>query len=125
VLCSLWGGLGGVAYVLLVGFIAPNNFTIYESIRFLVMLVVGGLGSIPGSYLGALLITILPEALRAWEQYYIAAYALGIIVVLLGFPRGLGAVADWFLESATRIPPLQAQRASVPRPETEGGLGAS
>jgi len=124
VLCSLWGGLGGVAYVLLVGFVAPNNFTIYESIRFLVMLVVGGLGSIPGSYLGALLITILPEALRAWEQYYIAAYALGIIIVLLGFPRGLGAVADWFLEPATRTPLSQAQRASPPRPETEGGLGA-
>jgi branched-chain amino acid transport system permease protein len=108
----------------LVGFVAPNNFTIYESIRFLVMLVVGGLGSIPGSYLGAILITILPEALRAWEEYYIAAYALGIIVVLLGFPRGLGAVADWFLEPATRTPLSQAQRVSPPRPETEEGFGA-
>jgi branched-chain amino acid transport system permease protein len=108
VLCSLWAGAGGVAYVLLVGFIAPNNFTISESIRYLVMLVVGGLGSIPGSYLGALLITILPEALRAWEEYYIAAYALGIIVVLLGFPRGLGAIADRFVEPAAGSHPVSA-----------------
>lgn len=122
VLCSLWGGLGGVAYVLLVGFIAPNNFTIYESIRFLVMLVVGGLGSIPGSYLGALVITILPEALRAWEEYYIAAYALVIIVVLLGFPRGLGAIADWFLQP-TGPPASRDQRASAPQRGTEAGLG--
>ena len=41
-------------YVLLVGFIAPNNFTISESIRFLVMLVIGGLGSIPDSYVSGL-----------------------------------------------------------------------
>jgi branched-chain amino acid transport system permease protein len=125
VLCSLWAGLGGVAYVWLVGFIAPNNFTIYESIRYLVMLVVGGLGSIPGSYLGALLITILPEALRAWEEYYIAAYALGIIVVLLGFPRGLGAVADWFLAPRPAAPPPPVQVLGVPGAETERGLGAS
>lgn len=115
ILCSLWAGLGGVAYVLLVGFIAPNNFTISESIRCLVMLVVGGLGSIPGSYLGALVITILPEALRAWEDYYIAAYALGIIVVLLGFPRGLGAVADWFLAPASG-PKRPALEGRVPSP---------
>ena len=119
VLCSLWASLGGVAYVLLVGFISPNNFTLSESIRFLVMLVVGGLGSIAGSYLGALLITILPEALRAWEQYYMAAYALGIIVVLLGFPRGLGAVADWLLEPATPDGVRRPQPASVPRTEME------
>jgi branched-chain amino acid transport system permease protein len=96
-LCSLWAGMGGVAYVLLVGFVAPNNFPISESIRYLVMVVVGGLGSIPGSFLGALVITILPEALRAWEEYYMFAYAVGIIVVLLGFPRGLGAIADRFV----------------------------
>lgn len=125
VLCSLWAGLAGVAYVWLVGFIAPNNFTIYESIRYLVMLVVGGLGSVPGSYLGALLITILPEALRAWEDYYIAAYALGIIVVLLVFPRGLGAIADWFLAPRPEVSPSPVQPLPVPGPETEKGLGAS
>ncbi len=125
VLCSLWAGLGGIVYVWLVGFIAPNNFTIYESIRYLVMLVVGGLGSIPGSYLGALLITILPEALRAWEEYYIAAYALGIIVVLLGFPRGLGAVGDWLLAARPYSSPSPVQALGIPGGGREGGLGTS
>jgi branched-chain amino acid transport system permease protein len=125
VLCSLWAGAGGVAYVLLVGFIAPNNFPISESIRYLVMLVVGGLGSIPGSYLGALLITILPEALRAWEQYYLFGYAVGIIVVLLAFPRGLGAIAGWFMEPPAGAQPLPAQDlATLPGSKTEKTLGA-
>ena len=125
VLCSLWAGVGGLAYVYLVGFIAPNNFTISESIRYLVMQVVGGLGSIPGSFLGALLITILPEALRAWEEYYIAAYALGIIVVLLGFPRGLGAIAERFVEPAAGAHPVSAQGlAGGSGSETEKNLGA-
>ncbi len=122
-LCSLWGSLGGVFYVFLVGFIAPNNFTIAESIRYLVMLVIGGLGSIPGSYLGALVITILPEALRSWEDYYLAAYALGIIVVLLGFPKGLGAIADWFL--ASDLSATHSTVLAVPRPELEGPRGAA
>ncbi len=124
VLCSLWAGVGGVAYVLLVGFIAPNNFTIAESIRYLVMLVVGGLGSIPGSYLGAVLITILPEMLRAWEEYYLAAYAVGILVVLLWFPRGLGVVAHRFTApvAAGDAPPAQ-EPAALPPSETEKTLG--
>jgi branched-chain amino acid transport system permease protein len=124
VLCSLWAGLGGVAYVLLVAFVAPNNFTISESIRYLVMLIIGGLGSIPGSFLGALVITILPEALRAWEQYYLFAYAVGIIVVLLGFPRGLGAIADRFVGASTGPHPLPAQDlATLPGSQTEKTLG--
>jgi branched-chain amino acid transport system permease protein len=119
ILCSLWAGMGGVAYVLLVGFVAPNNFPISESIRYLVMVVVGGLGSIPGSFLGALVITILPEALRAWEEYYMFAYAVGIIVVLLGFPRGLGAIADRFIGPAAG-PDVPA---ALPGIRTEKNLG--
>ena len=124
VLCSLWAGLGGVAYVLLVAFVAPNNFTISESIRYLVMLIIGGLGSISGSFLGALVITILPEALRAWEQYYLFAYAVGIIVVLLAFPRGLSAIADRFVGPSMGPHPLPAQDlATLPGSKTEKTLG--
>ncbi len=88
------------------------------------MVVVGGLGSIPGSFLGALVITILPEALRTWEEYYMFAYAVGIIVVLLGFPRGLGAIADRFIGPAVGADaqPTGAS-ASLPGPHTEKSLG--
>lgn len=96
-LCSAWAALAGGLYVLLVGFVSPNNFTIFESIRLLLMVVVGGLGSIGGTFLGALLITVLPEALRALETYYLAAFSLAVIAVLLFEPRGLGIVADWLL----------------------------
>jgi branched-chain amino acid transport system permease protein len=97
VLCSVFGALAGGLYVLLNGFISPNNFLIAESIKLILMTVLGGLGSVGGTVLGAAVITILPEALRDLQIYYMAAFGLGVVVVLLLAPRGLGVLGDWLL----------------------------
>jgi branched-chain amino acid transport system permease protein len=97
VLCSFYGALAGVLYVLATGFVSPNNFTIFESIRLILMTVIGGLGSIGGTFIGAALVTILPEVLRDLQEYYMAAFALAVIAVLLLEPRGLGVLGDWLL----------------------------
>jgi branched-chain amino acid transport system permease protein len=97
VACSVFAALAGGLYVMLVGFIAPTNFTIAESIRMLLMVVLGGLGSIPGTMLGALIVTVLPEALRDLQTYYMAAFGLGVVLILLVWPRGLGVFADWLV----------------------------
>ncbi|VTU25053.1 Lipopolysaccharide export system ATP-binding protein LptB [Variovorax sp. PBS-H4] len=97
VLCSVFGALAGGLYVLVNGFISPNNFPIAESIRLLLMTVIGGLGSIGGTVLGAAVVTILPEALRELQAYYMAAFGIGVVVVLLVAPRGLGVLGDWLL----------------------------
>ncbi|WP_179106993.1 ATP-binding cassette domain-containing protein [Variovorax sp. KK3] len=97
VLCSVFGALAGGLYVLVNGFCSPNNFLIAESIKLLLMTVIGGLGSIGGTVLGAAVVTILPEALRDLQLYYMAAFGLGVVVVLLVAPRGLGIVGDWLL----------------------------
>jgi branched-chain amino acid transport system permease protein len=69
-------------------------------------------------------ITILPEALRAWEQYYLFAYAVGIIVVLLGFPRGLSAIADRFVEAPADAHLWPAQDlTTLPGSKAEKNLG--
>lgn len=97
VICALWGSLAGGLYALSVGFISPNNFALFESIRLLLMVVIGGLGSIGGTFLGALVVTVLPEALRDLQLVYMAAFGLSVVAILLMAPRGLGIIADWIL----------------------------
>lgn len=97
VLCSVFGALAGGLYVMVNGFVSPNNFLIAESIKLLLMAVIGGLGSIGGTVFGAALVTILPEALRELQIYYMAAFGIGVVIVLLVAPRGLGVLGDWLL----------------------------
>lgn len=97
VLCALFGAVAGVLYVLTTGFVSPNNFTIFESIRLMLMAVIGGLGSIGGTLIGAAVVTILPELLRDLQTYYLAAFGLAVVAVLLFEPRGLGVFGDWLL----------------------------
>lgn len=97
--CSAWAALAGGLYVMLVGFAAPTNFTVFESIKMMLMVVLGGLGSIAGTFLGAFVITVLPEALRGLQTYYMAAFGLGVVLILLLAPRGLGVFGDWLLGS--------------------------
>jgi branched-chain amino acid transport system permease protein len=61
---ALSGGVAGGLFATLQGFISPESFTLYESMMILAMVVLGGIGHIPGVILGAILLTILPEVLR-------------------------------------------------------------
>jgi branched-chain amino acid transport system permease protein len=97
VLCSFFGAVAGVLYVFATGFVSPNNFTIFESIRLILMTVIGGLGSIGGTVIGAALVTLLPEVFRDLQEYYMAAFAVAVLAVLLLEPRGLGVLGDWLL----------------------------
>jgi branched-chain amino acid transport system permease protein len=115
VFCSLFGAVAGVLYVLATGFVSPNNFTIFESIRLILMTVIGGLGSIGGTVIGAALVTILPEVFRDLQEYYMAAFAVAVLAVLLLQPRGLGVLGDWLL--APWLPQQDKER-------EPGGLGS-
>jgi len=96
-LMGILGALAGGVYALLFGFISPNNFLFFASIKMLLMVVVGGLGSIGGTFFGALVVVGLPEALRDFQTYYLALFGLGVMIILLVVPRGLGVFADWIL----------------------------
>jgi branched-chain amino acid transport system permease protein len=116
VVCAVWGALSGGLYVLSIGFVSPNNFVVLESIRLLLMVVIGGLGSIGGTFLGALVVTVLPEALRDLQMVYMAVFGLGVVVILLLAPRGLGVLADWvlapFLPGYREGPPVAVEQTS-------------
>jgi branched-chain amino acid transport system permease protein len=61
---AAFGGVAGGLFAGFQGFISPESFNLMESIMILCMVVLGGMGNIPGVILGAVLLTMLPEALR-------------------------------------------------------------
>ena len=59
-----FGGIAGGIFAAMQGFVSPESFSLIESVMVLAMVVLGGMGHIPGVILGAVLLSILPEALR-------------------------------------------------------------
>ena len=120
---AAYAGIGGALFAPLLGYIDPGAFTLDRSIQFLMMVVMGGLGRFEGPFIGAILVTVLPEVLRASEGLYLVIYALAVILMMLFMPKGLVGVWDWASRCWERAEP-GARR--WPRPRTppraaEGG----
>jgi branched-chain amino acid transport system permease protein len=82
-------GVGGVIYAEQANFINPGTFDILNSILILCCVVIGGMGSIPGSILGAGVIIVLPEIFREFSEYRIFAFGVALVVVMIFRPQGL------------------------------------
>jgi len=82
-------GFSGVIFSGLQGFVSPESFVLVESVNILAMVVLGGMGSIPGVVLGALILTGLPEVLREYAQYRFTIFGLGLTLMVLLRPQGL------------------------------------
>ena len=90
---SAFGAFSGVMDGPLVGLVEPPAFTLALSLNLLMMTIVGGSGYFFGPFLGAAVGVLLPEALRGWESYYLIAYALMVMAMMIGAPSGLAGVA--------------------------------
>lgn len=86
---AFYAGVGGAMLGYLLGYLEPQLFTLFESVYYFSMIVVGGLGTIPGAVLGAALLTILPQQLAGLKQYLPLVYGATIIFVMAVEPRGL------------------------------------
>lgn len=85
-------GLAGALYSHYVRFITPDSFTIDLSIRVLIMMIVGGIGTISGSLVGTLVVYTLPEALRFLREYYYLVFGTLIIIIMLFLPGGIVSI---------------------------------
>jgi branched-chain amino acid transport system permease protein len=92
---AAYAGIGGALFAPLLGYIDPGAYTLDRSIQFLMMVVMGGLGRFEGPFIGAALVTVLPEVLRASEGLYLVIYALAVILMMLFMPKGLVGIVDW------------------------------
>lgn len=82
-------GLAGGMYSHMIGYISPDMFHFEVSIVLLAMLIVGGTGTVPGSVVGAVFLTILPEVLRFMKDYYMIFFGAIVLIILLFFPAGI------------------------------------
>ncbi|NLX63145.1 MAG: branched-chain amino acid ABC transporter permease [Tissierellia bacterium] len=89
VLGAAIAGMAGSFFATFVHYVNPDNFTYMESVTILCMVVLGGLGSIPGVILGAIVLTVLPEALRGIALYRYAIYGLLLILMMINRPGGM------------------------------------
>jgi branched-chain amino acid transport system permease protein len=86
---ALWAGLAGVMFAAKTTFINPASFTVWESILVLCIVVLGGMGSIVGVVVGALVLVLLPEYLRAFSEYRMILFGLILVMMMIFRPGGL------------------------------------
>lgn len=89
VLSAAMAGLAGGLYGPLVGYITPESFNLLLSIKFLLMVVIGGLGFLPGALLGAALVTGLEAWLSSFRSWSQLLFGLVVILVMVVEPAGL------------------------------------
>src|ERR1044071_4515625 len=89
VISSALAGAGGVLLAHFDGYLNPKSFEFIKSFEILIMIILGGLGSIVGSVLGAIVLTILPEGLRGFAEYRMVIYSLLLIILMITRPQGL------------------------------------
>lgn len=92
VTAAFFAGVAGVLYGHNLGYLSAGTFDYNKSIEILVMVVLGGMGSIKGSIIAAFLITILPEALRGADELRMLIYSIVLIAMMLFNNSGLKTI---------------------------------
>ena len=88
-LSAFFAGVAGAVYAGLQGSLFPKSFDFMASINVLVMVVLGGMGSMTGSIIAATVLTALPLIMQSFNSYRMVAYSLLLIVVMIFKPSGL------------------------------------
>ena len=115
VISSALAGIAGVLFGHYTQFLSTNDFTFIRSFEIIIMIVLGGMGSITGSILGAVVITGLPELLRGFSEWRLVIYSALLILIMLTRPQGMLGHREIGLHWLRR-----AQR----RPEGDEAVGA-
>jgi branched-chain amino acid transport system permease protein len=86
---ATWAGMAGVLFAAKTTFINPASFTIWESIVILCIVVLGGMGSVFGVIVGALVLILLPEYLRAFSEYRMLMFGIVLVIMMIFRPGGI------------------------------------
>ena len=92
VIAAFVAGIAGSLYAHEVRYLSPNDFTFWKSIEILIMVVIGGVGSLPGAILGAAVVVGLPELLRAIGDYRMLVFGAILMATMLFGEGGLAAL---------------------------------
>ena len=84
-----FAGVGGAVFAARQGSVFPENFSLMVSINVLCLIIIGGMGSIPGVILGAMILIGLPEVLRGVQQYRMLAFGALLVAMMIFRPTGI------------------------------------
>jgi branched-chain amino acid transport system permease protein len=104
VVSSAMAGVAGGLFGHYLMYLNTNSFTFLKSFEIIIMIVIGGLGSITGSVLGAVVFIVLTEGLREFAQYRMVAFSLLLIVITIVRPQGILGhleITDFFRRKRT------------------------
>jgi branched-chain amino acid transport system permease protein len=110
-LAAAYAGVAGGLQAIVVGFIDPVEFGVSAALRQITFIVVGGMGSVSGSVIGAAVLSALPEALRPVKEYSDIIYTLILLAFLIFMPKGLVTVWHAVLRRIKRSDALPAVEA--------------
>jgi branched-chain amino acid transport system permease protein len=94
---AFYAGVAGSLFVHAVGFVSPEVFGLHMVVLAFTMLYVGGIGTVAGPALGALIVTLLPETFRSFNEYQDLAYGAVLIIILIYAPGGIASLPYLFL----------------------------
>ncbi len=89
VVSAFFAGVAGALYAHYDSYLNPSSFTFLRSIEIIAMIVLGGMGSVSGAVMAAIVLTVLPEALRGVKEYRMVIYAVLLIVLMITRPSGI------------------------------------
>ncbi|MEQ8967558.1 MAG: branched-chain amino acid ABC transporter permease [Azospirillaceae bacterium] len=107
---AFFAGISGSLYAHYISFVGPDLFYFSYTTLFLVMVVIGGKGTIWGPVMGAFAFTLLPELLRVADEFRLVFFGGLLIVAVLFFPRGLTAGIDHLSRRFGRAPDATVER---------------
>ena len=121
VVSAFYTGVGGGLFAFVVGFLSPDGFDVFVSVDYLVMVIVGGLASVPGSLVGAAVVTLLNDWLARFQNYRPLIFGAALVAVMLFMPGGIASAAAGFNRfnrhgglRAPPKPPIGARGAHAP-----------
>jgi ABC-type branched-subunit amino acid transport system ATPase component/ABC-type branched-subunit amino acid transport system permease subunit len=124
---ALCAGAAGAFFAALSGFVTPSTFSFSQSLLFVLVVIIGGAGSLAGPLAGAAIVVLLPEVLAALAEYRLLFFGALLLLVLWLAPDGVtGIAARWAARRrrprfASSGEPMIAPR--EPRPLEARGLG--
>ncbi len=112
-LAAFFAGIAGALYAHYSGTLDPKTFGFARSIEILVMVVLGGMGSITGSVVSASVLTVLPEVLRGFSEYRMLVYSLALIIMMLFRPKGLLGTHEVSFASMVLKPFMKREKTDI------------
>ena len=98
VFSAIYAGWAGALYAGYLMYIVPASFNLAKSCELITTTVIGGLGSLTGSVIGAILVTVLPEVFRSMSNFRMLFYGLAVVLIIMFRPQGLYGYKEFSLK---------------------------